>query len=194
MHTNNDETKKIPIGSGEIFVMKYENTIPLDSVIETEENRLGHIVNGASIEYTPSYYNAKDDLNKVRKTVLTDEEVKVKFGLITWNANTLDKLVANAKVTESVGKRTMKIGGIENQDNSYYLFRFVNHDKVDGDIRITVVGNNQNGIALAFAKDKEASLNPEIVVAPMADGSMIIYEEEILTGLTSQSLYNTEED
>ena len=185
MHTNNDETKKIPIGSGEIFVQEYTGEIPADSVIETEDNRLGHIEGGASIEYTPTYYNAKDDLNKVKKTILTDEIAKLKCGIITWNANTIEKLSANATVTEAGGKRTMKIGGILNQNIKNYLFRFVNKDNVDGDIRITVVGNNQSGINLSFAKDKEVKIEPEIEVMPMQDGTLILYEEEILTAASA---------
>lgn len=185
MHTNNDETKKIPIGSGEIFMQEYTGEIPADSVIETEDNRLGHIEGGASIEYTPTYYNAKDDLNKVKKTILTDEIAKLKCGIITWNANTIEKLSANATVTEAGGKRTMKIGGILNQNIKNYLFRFVNKDNVDGDIRITVVGNNQSGINLSFAKDKEVKIEPEIEVMPMQDGTLILYEEEILTAASA---------
>lgn len=181
MHKNNDESKRIPLGSGSLYCMKYTGDIPADSIIETESNRLGHISGGASITYTPSYYTAKDDLNKVRKTILTDEEAKLGTGIITWNANTLNTLCANGRVSENGGKRTLKIGGIENQNVEKYLFRFVNKDVVDGDIRLTVVGSNQNGIEMTWAKDKETALNPEINVEPMDDGTMIIFEEEILT-------------
>lgn len=180
-HINTNESKRIPLGSGSIFCIEYAGEIPSDSVIETESNRLGHITGGASVTYTPTYYNAKDDLNKVRKTILTDEEAKLGLGLITWNANTLKKLCANGTVTESGGKRTLKIGGIENQNVKNYLFRFVNKDAVDGDIRITVVGSNQNGIEMTWAKDKETAINPEINVAAMEDGTLIIFEEEILS-------------
>lgn len=192
MHKNNDETKKIPLGSGELFIVAYSGTIPADSVIETESNRLGHIVGGASVEYTPTFYNAKDDLGKVHKTILTDEAAKLKCGLITWCGKTLEKLTSSAQVTESGGKRTVKIGGIANQNIENYLFRFVNKDPVDGDIRVTVVGNNQSGITLNFNKDQENSLNPEITVAPMADGTLIMYEEEIL-GNASAASYQQED-
>ena len=36
--------------------------IPDDTVIETEDNRLGHIKGGAEIEYAPEFYEAKDDM------------------------------------------------------------------------------------------------------------------------------------
>lgn len=189
-HTQTSEGKRIPLGSGSVYCMAYTGSIPADNVIETEENRLGHIKGGASLTYTPTYYTAKDDLNKVAKTILTEEEAKLGLGLITWNANVLNKLCANGSVSETAatqsapGKRTLKIGGIENQNVVNYLFRFVNTDPVDGDIRITVVGNNQAGITMTWAKDAETVLNPEIVAQPMADGTLIIFEEEVITANT----------
>ena len=190
-HTQTSENKRIPLGSGEVYVYKYTGTIPADSVIEVEANRLGHVTGGASVTYTPTYYTAKDDLNKARKTILTDEEAKLGMGLITWNANTLKKFCANGTVTETEGtsgtpgKRTLRIGGIANQNLEYYVIRFVNHDPVDGDIRITIVGSNQAGITMTWAKDKETALNPEYVAEPMEDGTLIIYEEEVVTATPS---------
>ena len=187
MHSQTDEGKRIPLGSGQIYVVKYAGTIPADETFETEANRLGHIKGGASLTYTPTYYTAKDDLNKVQKTILTEEEAKLTCGIITWNANTLKKLCANGTVTETAasgttpGKRTLKIGGLENQNIENFAFRFVNKDATDGDIRITVVGNNQSGITMTWAKDTETAINPEIVCAPMSDGTLIMFEEEVIT-------------
>lgn len=182
-HKNNDETKKIPLGSGKIYVMEYTGTIPTDSTFETEDNLFGHIQGGASIEYKPSYYTAKDDLNLVSKKVLTDEEATLKLGIITWNNNTLNKLISSGTVTEDTktGRRTLKIGGLQNQDVKQYVFRFVNSDAVDGDTRITIVGGNENGVLLSYTKDKEAIINPEIKAVPMVDGTLIIIDEEILS-------------
>lgn len=180
-HTQTKEIKRIPIGSGHLYCIKFAGTIPTDAEFETEENRIGYIQSGASLEYTPSFYNAKDDLGKVKKTIITEETAKLKYGLCTWNANVVDKLVPTGTVTEADGKRTLKIGGIENQENINYLFRFVNKDPVDGDIRITVAGNNQAGVVMAFAKDKESTLNPEIELVPIDDGgTLIIFEEEVV--------------
>ena len=186
-HTNTDESKKIPLGSGEVYVTVYNGTLPTDSVLETEANRLGYIQGGASVEYKPTRYTAKDDLNKVSKSITTDEEATFKLGLITWNANTLSKLTATGTVTETSGKRTIKIGGIANQNYEKYVFRFVHKDPVDGDIRITVVGSNEAGFVLAFAKDKESTINPEIKCEPQTDGTLIVYEEEILSSATTST-------
>ena len=60
------------------------------------------------------------------------------------------------------------------------MIRFVHEDPVDGDIRITIVGNNQSGFTLAFAKDKETIVEVEFKALPHdTDGTKVIYEEEI---------------
>lgn len=182
-HTNTDELKRIPLGSGEIYVTEFTGTIPADTVIETKNNILGYIQGGASIEYKPTYYTAKSDNGKASKTVLTEEELTLKLGLITWNTNVLNKLIATGTVTNSDDgkKRTLKLGGTANQNVVKYIYRFVNNDKVDGDIRVTVVGSNQAGFSLSFTRDKESAVNPEIKAEPLNDeGRLMIYEEEIL--------------
>lgn len=53
--------EKIVLGSGKLYVVEFSENIPENAVLETEENRLGYIKGGASIEYTPTFYEAKDD-------------------------------------------------------------------------------------------------------------------------------------
>ena len=188
-HTNNDETKKIPLGSGDLYCIEYSGTIPADATFETDTNRLGHVTGGASFEYKPSYYTAKDDLNRVHTTVVTDEEASLKAGIITWNTAVLTKLIQTGTVEEKSGIRTLKIGGLTGQSNKKYLFRFVNRDKVDGDTKVTILGSNEAGIAIAWAKDKEAAINPEIKAVPLDDnGTLAIINEEILSSVAAASV------
>lgn len=187
-HTNTDELKRIALGSGEVYVAEFTGTIPDDSEIETEANLLGYIQGGASIEYKPTFYTAKSDNGKATKTILTEEELTLKLGLITWNAGVLNKMVSTGTVTEKNGKRTLSVGGVGNQNVIKYLFRFVHTDRIDGDVRVTVVGSNQAGITLGYTKDKETAINPEIKGEPLnAAGNLFIYEEEIL-GLQNLSV------
>lgn len=191
-HTNSDETKKIPLGSGDFYCVEYNGTIPADASFETESNRLGHVTGGASFEYKPSFYTAKDDLNRVHKTVVTDEEASIKTGIITWNNSVLNKLISTGTVEEKNGVRTLKIGGLAGQNNKQYLFRFVNRDKVDGDTKVTILGSNEAGIAIAWAKDKEASINPEIKAVPLDEnGTLAIINEEILSSVAVASAQTT---
>ncbi|OCB00398.1 hypothetical protein [Clostridium beijerinckii] len=172
--------EKIVLGSGKLYVTEFADSIPADNLIETEDNQLGLIQGGASLEYKPKFYEAKDDLGLVQKTIVTDEDATLKSGVLTWNGKTLAKLSSTARVTEADGKRTVKIGGLKNQDGKRYIIRFVHEDKTDGDIRITIVGNNQAGFSFKFTKDKETVVDAEFKAAPMDnEGTLIMYQEDI---------------
>ncbi len=172
--------EKIVLGSGKLYVVEFTNTIPEDTVIETDANLLGLISGGASLSYNPSFYECKDDLGLVSKKFVTEEEAILKSGIMTWNGNTLKKLLSTAKVTETPNLRTVKIGGALNYTDTKYVIHFVHKDAVDGDIRITIVGSNQGGLELAFAKDKETVINAEFKAQPHdSTGTLIIYKEEI---------------
>nr|WP_318682663.1 hypothetical protein [uncultured Acetatifactor sp.] len=175
--------ESIVLGSGDLYCTDFQGTdteIPADDVIETEENRLGHIKGGAEIEYAPEFYEAKDDMGKVSKVIITEEEATLKSGIMTWCGTTLEKLCQTARVTESAGKRTVKIGGIGNATGKKYLLRFVHKDTQDGNIRVTVVGNNQAGFTIAFAKDNETVIDAEFKAQPMdKEGTLILYEEDM---------------
>lgn len=176
------EGEKIVLGSGKLYTSEFTSgsAIPDDATLEVEANLLGLIQGGATLEYKPTFYEAKDDLGLAKKTILTDEEVTLKSGVMTWCGKTLAKLCATARVAEALGKRTVKIGGVNNQNGKMYVIRFVHEDAIDGDIRVTIVGNNQAGFTLAFAKDKETVVDAEFKAQPQdSDGTLIIYEEEI---------------
>ena len=177
------EGEKIVLGSGKLYTDEFAgDTIPTDALLEVDTNLLGLISGGAEVIYKPKFYEASDDLGLVSKTILTEEVVTVKSGIMTWCGKTLTKLCSTARVTEAAGKRTVKIGGIANQDGKKYIIRFVHEDKLDGDIRVTIVGNNQAGFSFKFAANKETIVDAEFIAAPMDnEGTKIIYEEDIPT-------------
>lgn len=172
----------ITLGSGKLYCVEYDSAtgIPEDSVIETEENRLAWIKGGATITYTPEYYTAEDDLGKVKKRTINTEEVLFKSGIMTWNGAVLSKLCNTGRTTEEGGVRTTKIGGAGNYDGKSYIFHFLHEDKVDGNVRVTIVGQNTAGFELAFAKDAETVIDAEIAALPSdSDGTLVIFKEEI---------------
>lgn len=175
--------EKIVLGSGKLYVVEFTGgTVPENSVIETEENRIGYIQGGASIEYKPTFYEAKDDLGLVTKKIITDEEAVLKSGIMTWNLQRLAKLCNTGRVTEDTENniRILKIGGIGNYDGKLYVIHFVHTDEQDGDMRLTIVGQNEAGFTIAWAKDKETVINAEFKAQPHdADGTLIILQEDI---------------
>jgi hypothetical protein len=177
------EKDKIVLGSGKLYVKEFENSIPEDSALEVAENILGYIQGGATLSYTPSFYEAKDDLGLVVKKMLTNEDVVLKSGVMTWNGKTLEKLCGTARISENENTRTVKIGGIGNYNGKKYIIRFLHEDSADGDIRITIVGSNEAGFEMAFAKDKETVVNVEFKAMGGLDteGTLVEYKEEIKT-------------
>lgn len=142
---------------------------------------IGYIQGGATLTYTPEFYTAEDDLGYVAKKIITSEEVVLSSGVMTWNGATLAKLCSTARVTETQGIRTVKLGGVSNFDQKKYLIRFLHEDSADGDIRLTIVGSNENGFEMAFAKDKETVINAEFKAMPLDnEGTLLIYSEEIV--------------
>lgn len=174
------EDEKIVLGSGTLYCMEFTGTMPEDATIEVDANHLGYIQGGASLEYKPTFYEAKDDLGKVSKVIITDEEATLKSGIMTWCGNTLKRLCNTARVTELAGIRTVKIGGVANDDGKKYVIHFVHEDPVDGDIRVSIVGQNQAGFTLAFAKNKETVIDAQFKAQPQdTEGTLILYTEEI---------------
>ena len=180
----------ITLGSGKLYSIEYTGTIPSNTDLEKESNILGYIQKGASLDYKPEFYEAEDDLGIVKKQILTKEEVTFKSGILTWNAETLKKLVATGRITEDAekGMRTIKIGGINNNDGKQYIFHFVHEDKKDGNVRITIVGQNTAGFSLAFAKDAETVIDAEIKALPNDnEGTLIIFQEEYTPAANSEN-------
>ncbi|AIY80574.1 hypothetical protein U728_1247 [Clostridium botulinum 202F] len=179
-----DGKEKIVLGSGKLFVLEYDSAtgIPEDTIVEAEINQVGLIQGGATLEYKPTFYTAKDDLGLKSKTVMTEEEATLKSGIMTWCGKTLTKLCSTARVTEDKvkGTRIVKIGGAGNQDGKDYLIRFLHEDKADGDIRVSVVGKNEAGFSFSFAKDKETVIDAEFKAQPHdSEGTLINYKEDI---------------
>lgn len=187
-------SERIVLGSGKLYCVEGTKTggeyvIPTDAELETEQNLLGYIQGGATIEYAPTFYTAEDDLGIVQKKFITEEEVTLKSGVMTWNASVLKKLVATGRITTEEGKEILKVGGAENFDGKYYVLRFVHLDKIDGNIRITIVGSNEAGFEMQFQKDKETVIDAEFKAAPQdKDGTLLIVEFEDPTSANTNNI------
>lgn len=174
-------SKRITLGSGKLYLTTFEGILPEVDALCVEDNLLGYIKGGASVEYTPTFYEAKDDLGYAVKVIITEEEAILKSGILTFNGNTLEKLCDTARVTEDKEKklRIVKFGGIGNAKRAKYAICFHHEDPIDGDIWVVIVGTNQSGFSLAFAKDAETVIDAEFkCLAQDNDGTLIKYIEE----------------
>lgn len=180
MAENKGTKESIRLGSGDLMIKEYTDTMPAYTEFNAETDLLGRIQGGCTIEYKGTWYDAKDDSGKAVKTIITEEEALLKSGVMTWNGETLTKLCSTARVTEEGGIRTVKIGGVGNHNGKSYALCFHHTDKVDGDIYVVVRAVNQGGFSLAFAKDKETVIDAEFKCLPQDDeGTLIEFVEQI---------------
>lgn len=170
----------ITLGSGKIYLKAFSDTMPTVETLCVDDNLLGYIKGGASLEYTQETYEEKDDLGFVSKIITTNEEAILKCGLLTWNGATLKKLIDRCGVAEESGKRTTKIGGQGNAQGGYYAICFKHEDKVDGNLWILIKGRNTAGATLTFATDSGTVIEPEFKALPHDDaGTLVELIEEI---------------
>lgn len=172
----------ITLGSGRIYLETFSETMPTVDTLCVEANLLGYIKGGAALEYTEETYEEKDDLGYVSKIITTTEEALLKCGLLTWNGDTITKLVDRCKTTEADGKRTTKIGGAGNSKGGYYAICFMHEDPMDGNLWILIKGRNTAGATLTFSTEEGTVIEPEFKAMPHdADGTLIELIEEIPT-------------
>ena len=164
----------ITLGSGKIYLKAYADAMPTVEELCVDGNLLGYIKGGAALEYTQETYEEKDDLGFVSKIITTNEEALLKCGILTWNGETLQKLVDRCKTTTEGGKRTTKIGGAGNAQGGYYAICFFQEDKVDGNLWVLIKGRNTAGLTLTFAADEGTVVEPEFKALPHDDDGTLI--------------------
>lgn len=195
----------VTLGSGKLYIDEYTGTLPdISSIINDSTKRLGAIKGGCSVEYTKEKDKETDDLGELSVTKITAETVILKSGVLTWNGTTLQQLCSTARVSTSGTKRTVKIGGIENDDGKSYIIIFVSYDlrKI-----VYIVGKNGGGFTFSFAKDAATVIDVEFEAEPMDDdGTLLVLEEETstdakkstdlsaLTGLTLSPVFSNSND
>lgn len=176
------DKKTITLGSGKIYLQAFNDSMPTVDTLCKDENLLGYIKGGASLEYSQETYEEKDDLGYVSKIITTSEEALLKCGLLTWNGNTLKNLLDRCQVTEASGKRTAKIGGSGNAQGGYYAICFAHEDKTDGNVWLLIKGLNTAGLTITFNKEEGTVLEPEFKAMPHDDnGTLVELIEEIPT-------------
>ena len=90
--------ERIILGSADVYIQAFDgSTVPVTADICKPENLMAYISGGASVEYKPSFYTAKDDTGKKSKTIVTEEEVSLKTGIMTFDGNKFKYLCDTAR-------------------------------------------------------------------------------------------------
>lgn len=174
--------ENIVLGSGKLYIVDYDaqTGIPEDAEFETAANRLGLIKGGATLEYKPEEYEIKDDLFEINKRFVISEETTFKSGIMTWDIQTLNKMVASGSVTDDTAnhKRVLKLGGNGAREMKKYAIRFVHTEANDQKFRVTMVATASAGLSLAFNPDSESTIDAEFkALSHGSEGTQVILEE-----------------
>ena len=166
--------RTVPLGSGRCFTSEFNGTMPTAAEIVAmcvDANLLGETKGGATISYTGTVHDEKDDFGRLERVVLTDEDVKLKLGgLFSWAPGTLEKLIATARHATEGDYTVYKIGGIEQSNGKKYVIVFEHIDKVEGNLYFAIVGTNTGTIDLAFMPDATTKPQPEFTAHPQDGG------------------------
>lgn len=192
-----DEKNRIAMGSCDIYMTEFTGStfadIPEDSVLETAANLIGRTKDGATFSYNTTSYTAKSDDGIAQRTEITEQTVTLAFGLITWNGNTIQKIIPTAVVVvqaiEGSEKKRRRTTGksIGNADGKVYVVRAVHKDKVKGDVKYTIIGKNLEGFSAAYKPGAETTITPTITAEPDGNGDLFIIDEYDVEGTVSGS-------
>ena len=178
---NTDRLKAIPLGSGNVYMIPYTegSSMPSDATFEQNVNMIGRTKNGATFNYTQSYYTAVSDDGVAKKRRLNEETASFSWGIMTWVPATIAKLLRTATAsTAAEGDDTVAVlegGGIGNQQPKKFWLHFVGGDDIDGKITLTGLGENIDALSAAFANDNETVLTPNFEFDPY-DASGHLYK------------------
>lgn len=154
------------LGSGDLYIASFDGeTIPENSVLETDDNRIGGIKGGATLTYKPTIYSATDDMRRMKKSTITAEEVTFKSGFLSFDLGELATLCLGAVYTKGATEDVLEGGG--GTTIQQYILRFVHTMDTGAKVRTTMVGIPSNGFELAFSPESESTINAEFIAAPM---------------------------
>lgn len=167
----------ILLGSGDLYLLTYVDTIPDDATLEVEANMVGRIKGGAELSYKPTEYEVTDDKNEVIKRFITKEEVTFKTGILTWFQATLAKLCPGVLTDDSVKKESvLTIGGARTL--TAQAIRFV-HTKDNGfKLRVTLVGTAGEGFTLKFDPAKETVIDAVFKALSQTNGVLVTIRDQ----------------
>lgn len=166
-------TNTVTLGSGDLYIMDYEGTIPEDVQIETFDNKVGSIKGGAELEYSPESYTVTGDNGMAYKAFITKEEVKFKSGILTWNLDVLSKLVMGGELSTKGSTATLKIGKNGSSAIKQVLLRFVHKIDAENAVKVTMVGSPASGFTLSFNPEEETVIDAEFSALSQNDGTLV---------------------
>lgn len=187
--------ERYAIGACDVFSMPFDGTtIPADALIEIDANRPGTMKDGATVDYKATVFDDSNDLGTIKIHKITDESVEMAFSLFSWSDSSFYQLCSTSAVEETATQIIISIGGLSKQRSENYLFRLVQRDSLQGDMRYTIVGSNTDGFTLSITKDKTGVIPCKIKATALdSTGTLlkISCEKKTLGAITVTSVAGT---
>ena len=159
------ETQKVVLGAGKWYVQPWESGVVDYKTLCTEDNLIGYTSGGATVTYTPETYTIEDDIGMVKKTFMTKGSAEMKTGLLTWNVKSVAALLSTGTLTETAatsstnGTNKLELsGGKESLKKLAVCFVYTD-DETGLNTYVYEVATNTAALSLAFAKDKETTID-----------------------------------
>lgn len=180
--TNKYELEEYTLGSGHLhFGELTEKPADWESFMvaffAAQNNLLGRIKGGASVEYTTEKTEDRDDLGYVVIEEIKSEKVILKSGMMTWDGETLAAVCATARVTTDpdTGITTVKIGGLGNRNNKRYVIGFEHYSKK---LQVLIVGKNNEGFTFSFEQDKATVIDVQFRAEALdSEGTLVVVRD-----------------
>jgi hypothetical protein len=169
-----EKKERIALGSGNVYYAEFDGSLPSIEELKTSEHLFSRVKDGCELEYASESHTEKSDDGTVQKTVITDESVVLRPGLIVANSGVVSDLISTARVIDETDRTIVKIGGSNNDNGKSYAILFYHTDAKDGDIAVLIVGKNTAGLKFSFKKDAGSILNPEFTAEPQDDEGTLI--------------------
>ncbi len=173
-------SEPIIVGSGELFVAKFDEISNPANLTTTDEAKLvniGAIEADAQIVIAKDRFDVRSANRKLLKVLSADTNVTFSCGIMTWVLDNLSKFLLNSSFTEdaTTGEKKSVIG-IDDTMPEVYL-RFV-HKKLDGgELVVNIYKAVFSGdLSVTFAERNATTTNYEFRALAFGDSYMEILE------------------
>ena len=179
----------IALGSGELYIGVVANPeTATESEIVAALVNVGAIEGGAEITYKPSVKDIKSSNRGKLLSYVTEEEISLKTGILTWNLENMAKLIPSSITTEAgTGKKTFKLKSSSELPINY--LRFI-HTKRNNTGTITLnIYKAQATSGFKFEFDREKPVSVDYEFSALADDNGNYLEiVETFTGSAAKTL------
>ena len=166
------DVESIMLGSGKLFIAELDSSGGMPETLFSDENCVGDIQGGATLEYKPEIKEVKNDFSETRKVFIKSEDATLKSGVLTWDMPTLEKLTVGASYDTL--KKELTLGG--KKTIKQYAIGFEHTEDIH--IKLSMIGYNQSGLTIKFDPENETVIDAEFK-AKKDDGGVLIKIAEV---------------